>query len=67
MVTVKDLENGEEETLRFLRKLHELKTKLATADVNATMDINNLGCRESAAFKRASQDLSCVLIEMRKK
>ena len=61
MVTEHNIIEVEEEIERFTYRLNQLKDK-AEKDNSAL----KWGCKETAALKRASMDLSAALIELRK-
>lgn len=64
MITKKTMENVKEETGRFLKAYFTLKLKLDSGDVS-WIQLRITGCKESAALKRASLDLSRALTELR--
>jgi hypothetical protein len=56
----------EEETLRFLKRIREFKTKVMRADAQGQRMIFITGCKETAALRRASLDLTRALAKMRR-
>lgn len=54
-----------QEARRFLLRLSELEERLATDDY-ARKYVSIIGCKETAAVKRASLDLSRSLAKLRK-
>jgi hypothetical protein len=64
MITKETMEDVKIETERFLKAYAALKFRLDSGDVK-WIDLHNKGCKESAALKRASLDLSTVLTKLR--
>jgi len=64
MLTKETMENAKNETERFLRAYAALNFRLNSGDITWS-DLHNKGCKESAALKRASLDLSKALTELR--
>ena len=61
MITEYDMIEVEEEIERFTCRLNQLKDKAEKDN-----SVLKWGCKETAALKRASMDLSAALIELRK-
>jgi len=62
MITEYKLIEVEEEIERFTYKLNQLKEKLKKENNS----VFSWGCKETAALKIASVDLSAALVELRK-
>jgi len=59
MTTLEKIDKVEKELKRFIRRMKACKQRLKE-------DPNLVGCKETAALKKASMDLSRVLVELRK-
>mgnify|MGYP001769477861 CR=1 FL=1 len=59
-VTIAKIEKAQEELKRFFQAAIEAKKKLREDN------LAQFGCKETAALKRASMDLTRVLVEIRK-
>jgi len=66
-----DVENARIEAARFLKKVAELENKVnrrkRTVGKDGVDGIFFFGCKETAAVKRASLDLSRALTELRRR
>lgn len=60
MVTIKKLEKAILETEKFVLKAKEVRGRLIFDEYA------KFGCKETGSIKRASMDLSKILIELRK-
>ena len=67
----KDVENARAEAKRFLKRVTELENKVNrrqhTVGNDGVDSIFFFGCKETAAVKRASLDLSRALTELRRR
>lgn len=59
MITLEKINKVEKELKRFIERMRACKQRLKE-------DPNLVGCKETATLKRASMDLSRVLVELRK-
>uniref|UniRef100_A0A6M3L106 Uncharacterized protein n=1 Tax=viral metagenome TaxID=1070528 RepID=A0A6M3L106_9ZZZZ len=64
MITEETMGSVESEVRRFMQAFSALEYRLGTRDVSWNM-LHITGCKESAALKRASLDLSRALTELR--
>jgi hypothetical protein len=64
-MTLDQLTQAEQEAHRFLDKLGDLRSRLAT-DKDMRDYFGIVGFKETAAVKRASMDLSRALVELRR-